>query len=90
MRAGRAGAHGPSGIGMEDGGIKHNEGLHYASLVRVIHQRGQRDCGPGGSWTHQRGAEHDTQIAGAHFVVVFKLRYPEQMNKLLKKTNMRT
>lgn len=57
------------GLGLEDGRIEDDEGLHDASLVGVIDQRGQGYCGAGRSWTHQGRTKHNAQVTGAHLVV---------------------
>lgn len=68
------------GLGLEDGWIEDDEGLHDASLVGVIDQRGQGYCGAGRTWTHQGRTKHNAQVTGTHLVVFLQLCDPGRAN----------
>ncbi|KAK0156242.1 DNA-directed RNA polymerases I, II, and III subunit RPABC1 [Merluccius polli] len=48
-------------LGLEDGGVEDDEGLYDASLVGVVHQRGQGHSGASRPGPHQGRPKHDAQ-----------------------------
>lgn len=77
LRGGSTGGFvGLRSFGLEDGRVEDYEGLHDASLMGIINQRGQGYRSPGWTGPHQRGPKHDAKVAGAHLVILFQLCDP--------------